>query len=287
MEDQLSPFIQIVIRRERSVRYRRMLRAFVGKAHGVKAKDIGKAVLLDELRLVTELEAHLLRDFPLVGGTGLIPTQFQIVERHEQVDPLAAGSREHIAKIVVVDDVKLFEIHADLAVCRVIQANAAIACKAHHRSFVVFIQFPSETVSGTAILRTFLGNKRSLATPKAIDQYIERLIRGKLEDGQLSECPLSLHDIDEICSAFSGILKGVYHERIEYPKVEKYAVQPGIKTSQTVSEDESVKNTEKSSDSDQANENRNAAEKKVNAAEKPDEQNNAVQETGREAESAD
>ena len=124
-------------------------------------------------------------------------------------------------------------------------------------------------------------------TPKAIDQYIERLIRGKLEDGQLSECPLSLHDIDEICSAFSGILKGVYHERIEYPKVEKYAVQPGIKTSQTVSEDESVKNTEKSSDSDQANENRNAAEKKVNAAEKPDEQNNAVQETGREAESAD
>ena len=53
-------------------------------------------------------------------------------------------------------------------------------------------------------------------TPKAIDQYIERLIRGKLEDGQLSECPLSLSDIDQICSAFSGILKGVYHERIEY-----------------------------------------------------------------------
>ena len=56
-------------------------------------------------------------------------------------------------------------------------------------------------------------------TPKAIDQFIERLVRGKLEDGQLSDCPLSLHDIDEICNAFSGILKGVYHERIEYPEV--------------------------------------------------------------------
>lgn len=56
-------------------------------------------------------------------------------------------------------------------------------------------------------------------TPKAIDQFIERLIRGKLEDGQLSDCPLSLHDIDAICDAFSGILKGVYHERVEYPKV--------------------------------------------------------------------
>ena len=62
-------------------------------------------------------------------------------------------------------------------------------------------------------------------TPKAIDQFIERLVRGKLEDGQLSDSPLSLHDIDEICEAFSDILKGVYHERIEYPNVRHYAGQ--------------------------------------------------------------
>ena len=61
-------------------------------------------------------------------------------------------------------------------------------------------------------------------TPKAIDQFIERLVRGKLEDGQLSDCPLSLHDIDQICEAFSSILKGVYHERIEYPPVTRTAM---------------------------------------------------------------
>ena len=60
-------------------------------------------------------------------------------------------------------------------------------------------------------------------TPKSIDQFIVRLVRGKLEDGQLSDSPLSLHDIDEICEAFSDILKGVYHERIEYPIVSHYA----------------------------------------------------------------
>jgi len=60
-------------------------------------------------------------------------------------------------------------------------------------------------------------------TPKAIDQFIERLVRGKLEDGQLSDSPLSLKDIDQICEAFSSILKGVYHERIEYPVVQHYA----------------------------------------------------------------
>ena len=72
-------------------------------------------------------------------------------------------------------------------------------------------------------------------TPKAIDQFIVRLVRGKLEDGQLSESPLSLHDIDEICEAFSDILKGVYHERIEYPNMPHYAPQ-GAAVSGTVAE---------------------------------------------------
>ena len=67
-------------------------------------------------------------------------------------------------------------------------------------------------------------------TPKGIDQFIERLVRGKLEDGQLSDCPLSLRDIDQICTAFSDILKGVYHERIEYPKVQKFAVRKKTKS---------------------------------------------------------
>lgn len=57
-------------------------------------------------------------------------------------------------------------------------------------------------------------------TPQAIERFIERLVRGKLEDGQLSNSPLSLHDIDGICEAFSAVLSGVFHERIEYPTVQ-------------------------------------------------------------------
>ena len=76
-------------------------------------------------------------------------------------------------------------------------------------------------------------------TPKGIDQFIERLIRGKLEDGQLSDCPLSLRDIDQICNAFSGILKGVYHERIEYPKVERFTVRQDTKSENDSSEPDS------------------------------------------------
>ena len=56
-------------------------------------------------------------------------------------------------------------------------------------------------------------------TPQAIQRFIERLVRGKIEDGQLSHSPLSLLDIDGICEAFSAVLSGVFHERIEYPTV--------------------------------------------------------------------
>lgn len=56
-------------------------------------------------------------------------------------------------------------------------------------------------------------------TPQAIERFIERLVRGKLEDGQLSNSPLTLHDIDGICEAFATVLNGVFHERIEYPTV--------------------------------------------------------------------
>ena len=56
-------------------------------------------------------------------------------------------------------------------------------------------------------------------TPQAIEKFIERLVRGKLEDGQLSNSPLTLRDIDGICEAFSTVLNGVFHERIEYPNM--------------------------------------------------------------------
>ncbi len=63
-------------------------------------------------------------------------------------------------------------------------------------------------------------------TPKRIEEFIEQLVRGKLEDGQLSDSPLTLRDIDKICDAFTTVLIGVFHERIEYPAVEIQKKEP-------------------------------------------------------------
>ena len=44
-------------------------------------------------------------------------------------------------------------------------------------------------------------------------------MRGKLDDGQLDNAPLTLRDITRICDAFATVLNGVFHERIEYPAI--------------------------------------------------------------------
>ena len=56
-------------------------------------------------------------------------------------------------------------------------------------------------------------------TPQKIADFIVKLVSGKLEDGQLSDAPVTLRDIDQICEAFGTVLHGVFHERIEYPTV--------------------------------------------------------------------
>lgn len=56
-------------------------------------------------------------------------------------------------------------------------------------------------------------------TPESMEEFIIKLVRGKLEDGQLSDSPLTLRDIDKICAAATTVLTGVFHERIEYPEM--------------------------------------------------------------------
>ena len=55
--------------------------------------------------------------------------------------------------------------------------------------------------------------------PEKIDALIRKLVRGKLNDGQLDSSNLTFNDLDKICGAFSTVLTGVFHERIEYPDV--------------------------------------------------------------------
>jgi putative nucleotidyltransferase with HDIG domain len=54
-------------------------------------------------------------------------------------------------------------------------------------------------------------------TPEAIEKVVDRVIDEKLNDGQLSESPLTLSEMTLIRSAFLDSLVGHYHQRIAYP----------------------------------------------------------------------
>jgi hypothetical protein len=58
-------------------------------------------------------------------------------------------------------------------------------------------------------------------TPDRIEEVVRRIIRGKLEDGQLDECNLTFRDLDRIAAAFVRISSGVLHPRLEYPDLER------------------------------------------------------------------
>ena len=60
---------------------------------------------------------------------------------------------------------------------------------------------------------------RTLKNPnaQAIEKVVRRLIKERLEDGQLDESNLTFKELDIIARTFTRVLTGVFHQRIEYP----------------------------------------------------------------------
>ena len=56
-------------------------------------------------------------------------------------------------------------------------------------------------------------------TEGKIEGLVRKIIKDKLDDGQLNMCDLTLKDLDTIAKAFLRALSGFFHERIEYPEI--------------------------------------------------------------------
>lgn len=71
---------------------------------------------------------------------------------------------------------------------------------------------------------------RSLSkpVPNRVEKLVKKIIRDRLNDGQLDECPLTLRDLDRIGNVFVTVLSGIFHSRIEYPETQK-ALEEEIK----------------------------------------------------------
>jgi membrane-associated HD superfamily phosphohydrolase len=75
--------------------------------------------------------------------------------------------------------------------------------------------------SGRLFDQAEAGDRRSES--QRLREFVQSIIDARVTDGQLSECDLTLRDLDEIRSAFVQILEGIYHPRVEYPATVKPA----------------------------------------------------------------
>ncbi|HDN80773.1 MAG TPA: HDIG domain-containing protein [Chloroflexi bacterium] len=61
------------------------------------------------------------------------------------------------------------------------------------------------------------------STPEEIDEIVRKIIKEKLESGELDESNLTLKDLSEIRKTFVAILQGVFHPRVAYPEQKEKA----------------------------------------------------------------
>lgn len=54
--------------------------------------------------------------------------------------------------------------------------------------------------------------------PARVERMVNRLIRAKIEAGQLDECPLTLEQVDTIRQTLTSSLNSAFHHRIKYPE---------------------------------------------------------------------
>nr|WP_277998953.1 HDIG domain-containing metalloprotein [Moorella sulfitireducens] len=56
-------------------------------------------------------------------------------------------------------------------------------------------------------------------TPGRMEGFVRKIIREKLEDGQLEASDLTFRELAVIAEAFMRVLNGIFHTRVEYPEV--------------------------------------------------------------------
>lgn len=63
---------------------------------------------------------------------------------------------------------------------------------------------------------------RAMPKPLAgkIEGVVRKIVKEKLNDGQLDQCDVTLKELDLVAATFVRILSGIYHNRIEYPEKE-------------------------------------------------------------------
>ena len=97
-----------------------------------------------------------------------------------------------------------------------------------------------------AAVRSVLGSGKTL---EEAENLVKTLIKDKLDDGQLDNSGLGIHELEIIRKAFIKVFHGMYHERVAYPKQEEIAAAK-LKASEAEEKAEEKREEENSESTD-------------------------------------
>ncbi|MFK8054987.1 MAG: HD family phosphohydrolase [Saprospiraceae bacterium] len=58
-------------------------------------------------------------------------------------------------------------------------------------------------------------------THEGIENLVDAIVEGKVKNGQLNNCDLTFAELQQVRELFKGMLKSMYHARVEYPEEEE------------------------------------------------------------------
>ncbi|MFV0519352.1 MAG: HD family phosphohydrolase [Lachnospirales bacterium] len=101
---------------------------------------------------------------------------------------------------------------------------------------------------------------KDVTSKEELKAFIDKLINGKILDGQLDECELTYHEVSLIKETFLNVFKGMYHERVVYPedkkeeeKEELHYTEKNSQTNENTNEDTNVSDNFSNEDEEKVN----------------------------------
>jgi cyclic-di-AMP phosphodiesterase PgpH len=219
---------------------RPLLKRLSLEASGTYAHSINVANLAEAAARAVEANALLVRVGAYYHDVGKMKMPQYFIENqargrnpHDQLDPRKSAQivRAHVHEGVKLaeqaklpDSVRMFipEHHGTQTIAYFYD----LALRAHPEADLDRAHFsydgPKPQSKETAILMV-ADSVESAAkvlqdpTPEKIRALVDRIVDGKINDGQLDEAPLTMRDIVRIKEQFTSVLTGMYHHRIDYP----------------------------------------------------------------------
>ena len=157
---------------------------------------------------------------------------------HETLDPETSSAIvvAHVRDGVTIgqkaklptDVLSLIAQHHGTTLTAAFYNKAAAMCEEGQRPSETSFRYPGPrpTTKESAILMicdSCEAAVRSLKspTPEDVSDMIEKVVKSKIDQYQFGSCPLSFSDINAIIASMKTTFKGIMHERVEYPDIDK------------------------------------------------------------------